>query len=207
VCSPACASYETCCGTTCVDLQNDPQHCGACDKACTGTQSYCGSGHCGTAPCNGQTCGAGQTCCGTQCCTSGQICCLEIGTTDTIACYTPTAQQPSCPVSCGACLSDRNVKRDFEPVDTQSVLARVAQMPITTWSYKSDDPSVRHMGMMAQDFHEEFGLGSTDKAFNPVDAHGVEMAAIQALYARIQDQDARIQKLEAENAQLRKSKR
>ena len=59
------------------------------------------------------------------------------------------------------------------------------------------------MGMMAQDFYREFGLGSTDKAFNPVDAHGVEMAAIQALYERLQEQQARIEKLEQENRELR----
>jgi hypothetical protein len=100
-------------------------------------------------------------------------------------------------------VSDRNLKHDLEPVDPESVLDRVSRMPITTWSYKSDDPSVRHMGMMAQDFYGEFGLGKTDKAFNPIDAHGVEMAAIQALYRRMQEQDERIQKLEQENRDLR----
>jgi hypothetical protein len=100
-------------------------------------------------------------------------------------------------------VSDRNLKHDLEPVDPDAVLERVSRMPITTWSYKSDDPSVRHMGMMAQDFYGEFGLGNTDKAFNPIDAHGVEMAAIQALYQRMQDQDARIRRLEDENRELR----
>jgi hypothetical protein len=96
------------------------------------------------------------------------------------------------------------LKHEIEPVDPQSVLERVSQLPISTWSYKSDDPSVRHMGMMAQDFHAEFGLGDTDRAFNPIDAHGVEMAAIQALYQRMLEQDARIRKLEDENARLRR---
>jgi hypothetical protein len=99
------------------------------------------------------------------------------------------------------------VKRDLEPVDKQSVLERVSSLPISTWSYKSDDPSVRHMGMMAQDFYGEFGLGTTDRAFNPVDAHGVEMAAIQALYDRTQALEARMRKLEEENATLRKARR
>jgi hypothetical protein len=62
------------------------------------------------------------------------------------------------------------------------------------------------MGMMAQDFHAEFGLGTTDKAYNPIDAHGVEMAAIQALYQRLLEQDARIRRLEEENARLRRAK-
>jgi hypothetical protein len=106
-------------------------------------------------------------------------------------------------VGCGGCVSDRNVKHGLAPVDAQDVLERVSRMPITTWSYAGDDPSVRHMGMMAQDFRAEFGLGTSDKSFNPVDAHGVEMAAIQALYERLQQQDARIERLERENAAMR----
>jgi hypothetical protein len=100
-------------------------------------------------------------------------------------------------------VSDRNLKRDFEPVDKQAILESVARLPISTWSYKSDDPSVRHMGPMAQDFKATFALGNTDKAYNPIDAHGVSLAAIQALYERITEQDARLERLERENADLR----
>jgi hypothetical protein len=77
-------------------------------------------------------------------------------------------------------------------------------MPVSTWSYKSDDPSVRHLGPMAQDFKAAFGLGDTDKAYHPIDAHGVSLAAIKALYERSREQDARIDRLERENAELRK---
>ena len=34
---------------------------------------------------------------------------------------------------------------------------------------------------MAQDFHASFGLGNDDRTFHSVDAHGVALAAIQAL--------------------------
>jgi trimeric autotransporter adhesin len=84
------------------------------------------------------------------------------------------------------------------------VLERVAEMPVSTWSYKSEDPAVRHLGPMAQDFHAAFGLGDTDRAYNSIDAHGVAMAAIKALYERSREQDARIDRLEQENAELRK---
>jgi hypothetical protein len=102
------------------------------------------------------------------------------------------------------CVSDRNVKRDIKPVDPQTVLEGIARVPVATWSYKADDPSVRHMGPMAQDFYGEFELGNTDKAYNSIDAHGVAFAAIQALYERLRQQDERIKKLEHENAQLRR---
>ena len=88
------------------------------------------------------------------------------------------------------------------PVDEQAVLDGVARMPISTWSYKSDDPSVRHLGPMAQDFHSAFGLGSTDRAYDPIDAHGVELAAIKALYERLRRDEALIERLERENREL-----
>jgi hypothetical protein len=100
-------------------------------------------------------------------------------------------------------MSDRNLKRDLAPVDEQAVLDAVAKMPISTWSYKTDDPSVRHMGPMAQDFKAAFGLGDTDRAYHPVDANGVSFAAIQALYERVKEQDARLERLEREDAELR----
>ena len=100
-------------------------------------------------------------------------------------------------------MSDRNLKRDIAPVDEQAVLETVARLPISTWSYRKDDPGVRHMGPMAQDFKAAFELGDTDRSYNPVDAHGVELAAIQALYERVQAQEARIERLEKENTGLR----
>jgi hypothetical protein len=99
-------------------------------------------------------------------------------------------------------VSDRNLKRDIEPVDEEAVLEGVAAMPISRWSYKSDDRSVRHLGPMAQDFHAAFGLGSTDRAYDPIDAHGVELAAIKALYERLQRDELLIERLERENREL-----
>lgn len=192
-----------CCnGVDCsVDSQNDPDHCGACNVVCQGATPFCMSGKCTSAPC--ETDAGGPNCCGAQTCSAGEVCCEFEGPQDYTGCYAYDGGGPRCPPGCPACVSDRNAKRDFEPVDTQDVLERVSRMPITTWSYRSDDASVRHMGMMAQDFQREFGLGSSDKSFHPVDAHGVEMAAIQALYERVKAQDDRIERLELENEELR----
>ena len=119
-------------------------------------------------------------------------------------CFVPTPDQATCPAGCSPlCVSDRNVKRDVEPVDEQTVLETLATLPVSTWSYKSDDPAVRHLGPMAQDFKAAFGLGDTDRAYNSIDAHGVALAAIKALYERSRAQDARIERLERENRDLR----
>ena len=166
------------------------------------------SGDGGVSPClNKMTCGGGQACCGSTCCGAGQLCCLVGGpvpTVDPYYCMTPTASQKTCPPSCAPkCVSDRNVKRDVEPVDQDAILESVARMPVSTWSYKSEDPSVRHMGPMAQDFQAAFGLGDTDRAYDPIDAHGVAFAAIQGLYEQMREQGARIERLERENEALR----
>ena len=113
-------------------------------------------------------------------------------------CFTPTATDTTCPQGCApACASDRNLKRQIVPADEQAVLEAVSQMPISTWSYKSDNQSVRHLGPMAQDFHAAFGLGNTVESYDPIDAHGVELTAIKALSARLRQVEAENQRLEA----------
>jgi len=92
--------------------------------------------------------------------------------------------------------SDRDLKENLAPVDGQEVLARLAGLPITTWNYEAEDPSIRHMGPVAQDFYATFGLGQDERHLAPLDTGGVALAAIQALYEHSQA-------LEAENVALR----
>jgi hypothetical protein len=99
-------------------------------------------------------------------------------------------------------LSDRNAKTNFEAVDTDQILERVADLEITSWNYKAQDPSVRHIGPMAQDFYAAFELGTTDKRITTVDADGVSLAAIQALNKKLREKDAQIADLEQRIAQL-----
>jgi hypothetical protein len=100
-------------------------------------------------------------------------------------------------------VSARDLKENFTTVDGQQVLARVAEIPMTTWNYKAQDASIRHMGPMAQDFYAAFGLGDSDTSITTVDADGVALAAIQGLYQLSQGQADRIQALEEDNAALR----
>ncbi|MBZ5544969.1 MAG: hypothetical protein LAO07_15015, partial [Acidobacteriia bacterium] len=93
-------------------------------------------------------------------------------------------------------LSDRNTKRGFEDVDGQTLLAQLNRIPMNRWSYKSQPPSIRHLGPMAQDFYAAFGLGEDDKHISTVDADGVALAAIQALYKLSLEKDRRIAELE-----------
>ncbi len=99
--------------------------------------------------------------------------------------------------SAWAAISDRNAKENFEPVDARRVLERLVTMPIETWNYKSQAPSIRHIGPMAQDFREAFGVGHDEKRISTVDADGVALAAIQGLHRIVQSQQHEIQSLRA----------
>ncbi|HEX7318884.1 MAG TPA: tail fiber domain-containing protein [bacterium] len=92
-------------------------------------------------------------------------------------------------------VSDRNMKENFEPVDGAVVLNKLSQMPITTWNYKSQDPSIRHIGPMAQDF-AGFGVGEDDKHITTIDADGIALAAIQELAKQVQELKAENKKLQ-----------
>jgi len=49
---------------------------------------------------------------------------------------------------------------------------------------------VRHIGPVAEDFHESFGLGTDVESIGTVDADGVALAAIQGLYTLAKEQQA-----------------
>jgi hypothetical protein len=98
--------------------------------------------------------------------------------------------------------SDANLKRDFEAVDPHDILSRVAELPITTWSYRSEHDSIRHIGPTAQDFQAAFGLGGSSAHIDTVDVDGVALAAIQALQELSSAQEREIARLEEVNQEL-----
>jgi len=81
-----------------------------------------------------------------------------------------------------AAISDRNVKDNITAVDTRDILRRLAAVPITQWNLKAQDPTIKHLGPMAQDFYAAFGLGEDERYINSADADGVALVSIQALY-------------------------
>jgi len=97
-------------------------------------------------------------------------------------------------------VSDRNRKENIVRADGREVLEKLADVPICTWNHKAEDPSIRHMGPMAQDLYAAFGLGDSDESITTIDADGVALAAIQGLYQILQEKDAEIAALAAEKA-------
>ena len=100
--------------------------------------------------------------------------------------------------------SDRTIKENYAPADGEDILVRLASLPISTWNLKSQDPSIRHIGPVAQDFYAAFGFGESEMAINMEDSGGVALTAIQTLYYRFQEQATRIETLEEENTALRR---
>jgi hypothetical protein len=86
-----------------------------------------------------------------------------------------------------ASVSDRNVKENIESVDGSEILDKLAAIPISEWNYISQDDSIRHIGPMAQDFYEAFGIGEDERHITGIDADGVALAAIKALHAENKD--------------------
>jgi hypothetical protein len=84
--------------------------------------------------------------------------------------------------------SSRVLKDDFQKVDGRDVLARLAEMPVTEWRYKSDVAASRHIGPMAEDFRSTFKLGAEGAGLNVGDVAGVTIAAVQGLWLELRDQ-------------------
>ena len=122
-------------------------------------------------------------------CTSTEMCCAGVPYPTEGIC-----QDDGCPMD-----SDRDIKHGLESVDGDALLERLSRLPVTEWSYNAQ-PDVRHMGPMAQDFREAFGLGTSDRTIHPVDANGVLIGALQALTRRVEA-------LEEENRRLRAQSR
>jgi len=94
--------------------------------------------------------------------------------------------------------SDRNQKESFRPVQPGTILAQLLEVPISTWAY-TNAPGIRHIGPMAQEFKSAFpDLGEDDKHIGAGDGIGVALAAIQDLYALVQQQKTEILALRRE---------
>ncbi len=96
--------------------------------------------------------------------------------------------------------SDRNVKENFDSVNPIDVLEKLVALPIETWNYKNENTSIRHMGVMSQDFAQAYGLGVDDTHISTTDAEGIALAAIQGLNQKL---EAELDEKNTELAEIR----
>jgi hypothetical protein len=86
-------------------------------------------------------------------------------------------------------LSSREQKHNITAMSSQTVLNKVLALPIKEWSYKDSIDNIRHIGPMAEDFYEAFGLGESETGIATLDTSGVALAAIQGLNEKLTEQD------------------
>ncbi len=85
-----------------------------------------------------------------------------------------------------------------DPASTNAdFLARLKDLPIGYWTYGWEEPEIRHLGPMAQDFWNAFGLGTTDRKIGLIDGQGVMIASIQALLDRVEQLERQVADLES----------
>lgn len=99
--------------------------------------------------------------------------------------------------------SSRDLKTDFASLAPREALSRVAALPVSLWSYKTEK-EIRHVGPMAEDFHQAFGLGADDKHIAPGDQAGVALLAVQGLNQVVEEKDKEIADLKSRIEALEK---
>jgi uncharacterized protein YceH (UPF0502 family) len=82
------------------------------------------------------------------------------------------------------------------------VLRKLSSIPVSTWSYRAQERSIRHIGPMAQDFYRAFGVGEDRRHIASVDADGVALAAIKGLNSELQAERQRRHEAERRLARL-----
>lgn len=97
--------------------------------------------------------------------------------------------------------SDVDAKENFKAVSGSEILAKLVEMPVTTWNY-IDDSETTHIGPMAQDFYGAFGVGLDDKHLSALDVNGVALASIQELNRVVEKKDAEIASLKSDLSNL-----
>jgi len=98
-----------------------------------------------------------------------------------------------------------NKRRDCREVDGRRILDKLAGLRIESWNYKFDDPKIRHIGPMAQDFAAAFGLADDARTINFGDAIGVAFAAIKELDALLDERDRQIAALREGLTEIREA--
>lgn len=98
-------------------------------------------------------------------------------------------------------LSAREAKSNISEIDPKPILEGVRSLDIARWCYVGNEDA-EHLGPMARDFYDQFGLGGNTSRIATLDVAGVALAAIQALATKLEDRTTRIEELETRLASL-----
>ncbi len=92
--------------------------------------------------------------------------------------------------------SSIHFKDRIRMIQPQEFLIKLSQTPIYEWYYKNTNE--KHIGPIAEDFKEIFNLGipGDKEHISTIDASGIALITIQALYERLLHAESKIKELE-----------
>ncbi len=99
--------------------------------------------------------------------------------------------------------SSRSLKEGFVKLDFNDLLAKIGQLEISRWNYKTENSSVTHIGPMAEDFYKLFKTGDSNKSIGLIDEAGVALAGVKGLLQQVKLQQQQIEKLQSEIEKLK----
>jgi hypothetical protein len=76
------------------------------------------------------------------------------------------------------------LKENFTDLDKEALLEKIGQLELQSWNYKSEDASIKHIGPLAEQFYELFGLGGSTNSISTIDPAGLALVGIQALTSK-----------------------
>ena len=91
--------------------------------------------------------------------------------------------------------SDKNLKENFENVNSQEILEKVRKLDIKKWNYKVEKDSIKHIGPTAQDFAKIFALGGSETSISTIDPAGISLVSIKALADRVETLFEKIERI------------
>lgn len=114
--------------------------------------------------------------------------------------YTNAAMTSGVSMAAGAgswaSVSDKNKKENFEKVSSALILDKIASLEISTWNYKSQAKTIRHIGPMAQDLYQLFSFGESDTTISTIDMDGISLSAIQELSKKTNELEIKAKEIE-----------
>ena len=202
----ACQVGRMCCDGACANVQNNPFNCGTCGKVCQSDTPFCYAGTCQKPQCSVTTdiCAPDTICCETAAAAPASSAATSRDQWSRIApvCFTPTGSD-HLPAGLRAPLRERSQSEEEHRARRHGRdPGKVGALPISTWSYINEPATSATWDRWRRTSARASGSAATIARFHSVDAHGVALAAIQALERMVAAQEKRIANLERENRRL-----
>ena len=93
-------------------------------------------------------------------------------------------------------------KENFSEINSTDLIQKLKALRIQKWKYINTDEY--HIGPVAEEFYNLFGLGTDDKGISTVDPAGISLAAIKELIKETESLRKELQLLKTEITELKK---